>query len=55
MDAPEVFGPNQVLLQLAPFPRGDYLVELSAEIGGRISSAERLKSSSELVAFRIQP
>lgn len=45
--APEGGGPHQVLLQLAPFPRGDYLIELSAE------AAE--SDASTLVAFRIEP
>ena len=47
VDAPEAAGPHQVLLQLSPFPRGDYLIELSAEAGG--------ESASALVAFRVQP
>ena len=47
VDAPEDDGPHQALLQLSPFPRGDYLVELSAEAGGETASA--------LVAFRVQP
>ena len=47
VDAPEDDGPHQVLLQLSPFPRGDYLVELSAEAGG--------EAASTLVAFRVQP
>jgi hypothetical protein len=45
--APEDGGPHQVLLQLSPFPRGDYLMELSAEAGDDVAST--------LVAFRIQP
>ena len=47
VDAPEDAGPHQVLLQLSPFPRGDYLLELSAEAGD--------ESASALVAFRVQP
>ena len=47
VDAPEGGGPHQALLQLSPFPRGDYLVELAAEAGGETASA--------LVAFRVQP
>ncbi len=47
VDAPEDDGPYQVLVQLSPFPRGDYLIELSAEAGD--------EAASELVAFRIQP
>jgi VWFA-related protein len=47
VDAPEDDGPHQVLVQLSPFPRGDYLIELSAEAGD--------EAASELVAFRIQP
>ena len=47
VDAPEDDGPHQALLQLSPFPRGDYLVELAAEAGGETASA--------LVAFRVQP
>ena len=45
--APEGDRPHEVLLQLSPFPRGDYLMELSAEAGGEAASA--------LVAFRVQP
>ena len=45
--APEGDRPHEVLLQLSPFPRGDYLVELSAEAGG--------ETASTLVAFRVQP
>ncbi len=45
--APEGDRPHEVLLQLSPFPRGDYLMELSAEAGGETASA--------LVAFRLQP
>ena len=47
VDAPEGDGQHQVLVQLSPFPRGDYLIELSAEAGDDAASA--------LVAFRIQP
>ena len=47
VDAPEDDGPYQVLVQLSPFPRGDYLIELSAEAGD--------EAASEFVAFRIQP
>ena len=47
VDAPEGAGPHQVLLQLSPFPRGDYLIELSAEAGD--------ESTSAFVAFRVQP
>ena len=45
--APEGERPHEVLLQLSPFPRGDYLVELSAEADG--------ETASTLVAFRVQP
>ena len=45
--APEGDRPHEVLLQLSPFPRGDYLMELSAEVGG--------ETASTLVAFRVQP
>ncbi len=45
--APEGDRPHEVLLQLSPFPRGDYLMELSAEAGG--------ETASTLVAFRVQP
>ena len=45
--APEGDRPHEVLLQLSPFPRGDYLVELTAEAGG--------ETASTLVAFRVQP
>ena len=45
--APEGERPHEVLLQLSPFPRGDYLMELSAEAGG--------ETASTLVAFRVQP
>ncbi len=45
--APEGDRPHEVLLQLSPFPRGDYLMELSAEAGG--------DTASTLVAFRVQP
>ena len=47
VDAPEDAGSHQVLLQLSPFPRGDYLIELSAEAGD--------ESASAFVAFRVQP
>jgi len=40
-------GAFQVMLQLAPFPRGDFLVELSASSGNDVATA--------LVPFRIQP
>ncbi|MBM62593.1 MAG: hypothetical protein CL484_06550 [Acidobacteria bacterium] len=39
-------GTHQLNLQLAPFPRGDYLVEISAEAGDQVATS--------LVAFRIQ-
>jgi VWFA-related protein len=45
--APEGDRPHEVLLQLSPFPRGDYLMELSAEAGE--------ETASTLVAFRVQP
>ena len=45
--APEGDRPHEVLLQLSPFPRGDYLMELSAEAGDG--------TASTLVAFRVQP
>ena len=45
--APEGERPHEVLLQLSPFPRGDYLMELSAEADG--------ETASTLVAFRVQP
>ena len=45
--APEGDRPHEVLLQLSPFPRGDYLMELSAEAGD--------ETASTLVAFRVQP
>ena len=45
--APEGERPHEVLLQLSPFPRGDYLMELSAEAGD--------ETASTLVAFRVQP
>lgn len=45
--APEGERPHEVLLQLSPFPRGDYLIELSAEADG--------ETASTLVAFRVQP
>ena len=45
--APEGERPHEVLLQLSPFPRGDYLMELSAEAEG--------ETASTLVAFRVQP
>ena len=45
--APEGDRPHEVLLQLSPFPRGDYLMELSAEAGD--------ETTSTLVAFRVQP
>ncbi len=45
--APEGDRPHEVLLQLSPFPRGDYLLELSAEAGD--------ETASTLVAFRVQP
>ncbi len=45
--APEGDRPYEVLLQLSPFPRGDFLMELSAEAGGG--------TASTLVAFRVQP
>ena len=45
--APEGDRPHEVLLQLSPFPRGDYLMELSAEAAG--------ETASTLVAFRVQP
>lgn len=45
--APEGERPHEVLLQLSPFPRGDYLMELTAEASGETASA--------LVAFRVQP
>ena len=47
VEAPEDEGPYQALLQLSPFPRGDYLIELLAEAGGEVAST--------LVAFRVQP
>ena len=54
VDPPEDGGSHQVLLQLAPFPRGDYLIELSAEAGADAAEAGA-DAASTLVAFRIQP
>ena len=45
--APEGDRPHEVLLELSPFPRGDYLMEFSAEADGG--------TASTLVAFRVQP
>ena len=39
-------GPHQLTLQLAPFPRGDFLIEISAAVGDDVAT--------ELIAFRIQ-
>ena len=46
VEPPTTGGPHELTLQLAPFPRGDYLIEISAAAGGDVATA--------LVAFRIQ-
>ena len=46
VDQPAAGGPYELTLQLAPFPRGDYLVEISAAAGDDVATT--------LIAFRIQ-
>ena len=46
VEQPLANGPHQVTLSLAPFPRGDYLIEISAASGE--------EAATTLVAFRIQ-
>ena len=46
VEQPGTGGPNEFTLQLAPFPRGDYLIEISAAAGDDVATV--------LVAFRIQ-
>ena len=46
VERPSAAGPHQLTLQLAPFPRGDYLIEISAAVGDAVAS--------EFIAFRIQ-
>ena len=46
IERPSPAGPHQLTLQLAPFPRGDYLIEISAAVGDDVAT--------EFVAFRIQ-
>ena len=46
VERPSTAGPHQLRLQLAPFPRGDYLIEISAAVGDDVAT--------EFVAFRIQ-
>jgi VWFA-related protein len=46
VEPPSADGPHQLTLQLAPFPRGDYLIEISAASGDDVVTT--------LVAFRIQ-
>ncbi len=46
VEAPSAGEQHQLTLQLAPFPRGDYLIEISAASGD--------DAASTLVAFRIQ-
>ena len=43
----EANGMYQLVLQLSPFPRGDYVIEISAE-------AESVSGAMSLVAFRVQ-
>ncbi len=45
VEQPSPSEPHQLMLQLAPFPRGDYLIELSAVSGD--------DAATTLVAFRI--
>jgi hypothetical protein len=46
VEQPSAGEPHELTLQLAPFPRGDYLIEISAASGDDVATT--------LVAFRIQ-
>ena len=46
VERPSTAGPHQLTLQLAPFPRGDYLIEISAAVDDDVAT--------EFLAFRIQ-
>ena len=46
VEQPVTGGPYELTLPLAPFPRGDYLIQISAAAGGDVATT--------LVAFRIQ-
>ena len=46
VEQPSVGGLHQLTMLLAPFPRGDYLIEISAAAGGDVATT--------LVAFRLQ-
>ena len=46
VERPSAAGPLELTLQLSPFPRGDYLIEISAAVGDDVAI--------EFIAFRIQ-